>query len=169
MKCSPLNAACVHDLMPILVNVMQRQFHRVHHDLIVDAVSSAVEKCLNTTFLETGRKPGEIFRWLKTAAFNDLRHEFRARRRYVDIGNEEDVVENLVDGARADTDAMRSVLWAWLVAKLGPVAAETVWLHDVEGCPPRDIAVMQKVHIAAIKARIARARRMLRRHLRNVI
>lgn len=149
--------------MPILVNVMQRQFLRVHHDLIVDAVSSAVEKCLNTVFLETDRKPGEIFRWLRTATFNDLRHELRARRRYVDVGNYESIMENLVDGTRADTDAMRSVLWNWLASRLGSAIAETIWLHEIECCPPREIAVLQGLSVKSIKARITRGRALIRR------
>lgn len=169
MKCSPRNAHQLGTLVPSVQNAVRRRFPTVRHDAVLDAVSAAVERGLTTTFLQIDRSSGELFRWLLTAAVHELLREFRAARRYVNIEAHAETVGDIPGDTLADTTVSRSVLRSWLVARLGDTLAETMWLHTIEGCPPRDIAAMQKVNVRSIKARITRSRRVIRLYRHRLI
>ncbi|MEP7220101.1 MAG: hypothetical protein ABI876_14355, partial [Bacteroidota bacterium] len=64
--------------------------------------------------------------------------------------------------------AEAAILRALLERRLGASIAETIWLHEVEGCSLQDISVMQRISVFAVKARIERSRKLLRRVFRHL-
>jgi len=166
MKSSPVVSERIGDLIPIVTRVIRHRFPRVPDDRIRDAVSFAVERCLKA--LQTGaeKTTGEVFCWLRTAAANEVLNELRSSSRYVDAEKASHVFEHLTDGHQADLLASRRILLELLVARLGSATAETLWLHEIEQCPPRDIAIIQNISISSVKARITRSRKILRQYWR---
>ncbi|MBS1911427.1 MAG: sigma-70 family RNA polymerase sigma factor [Bacteroidetes bacterium] len=138
---------------------MRHQFLNVRNEVLLDAASAAVERCITSDFLQHDRSSGEIFRWLRTATVYEVLREFRMARRYA----RPEAMESLPAEHRADGGAAQHVLRAWLLRTFGASTAETLWLHMIEGCPPRDIAAIQQLGVTSIKARITRARKIMRR------
>ncbi len=163
MKNSPIISDQIGDLIPVVVRVVRRRFFGVHDDIIHDAVSAAVEKCLRHLSVEVGRNGAEVFEWLRTTAIREVLHEIRRTGRHA---GGHAVLDHLAAGNQSDRQVSRRILWEWLVSTLGIKAAETVWLHEIEHCPPRDIARIQNITVSSVKARITRSRRILRGHRR---
>lgn len=165
MKCSPQNARLIGVAVPYVIQAMRRRFPNVRNDMLLDAASAAVERCITDTFSHHDRSPGEMYRWLLTATVHELLRELRVARRYVDFASHSSIVETIAGEHRSDAGAAYQILWRWLVQRFGAPIAETVWLHSIEGCPPRDIAAMQNISVESIKARITRTRKAIRRHI----
>jgi RNA polymerase sigma factor (sigma-70 family) len=165
MKCSPQNARLIGAIVPHIVQTVGRRFPNVRSEMLHDAASAAVERCITDTFSHYDRSSGEIFRWMLTATVHELLRELRVARRYVDIASQNSVVETIAAEQRSDTRAADRILWRWLEKRFGTAIAETIWLHSIEGCPPRDIAAIQNISVQSIKARITRTRRTIRRFL----
>lgn len=165
MKCSPLNARLIGVAVPSVLLAVRRRFPNVRNDMLMDAASAAVERCITDTFSHHDRSSGEIYRWLTTATVHELLRELRVARRYVDFASHTSIVETIAAEHRSDAGAAYQILWRWLVRRFGAAIAETVWLHSIEGCPPRDIAAMQNISVESIKARITRTRKAIRRYL----
>ena len=164
MKCSPQNSRHVGALVPLVTSAMRRRVPNVRFEVLLDAVSAAVERSMQSAFLQSDRSPAEVYCWLRTATMRELLREFRLAGRYVGHEHPATAFDDEPGYHTADHGAMRSVLWGWLVQHLGHSVAETMWLHSIEGCPPRDIAAMQRTSVASVKARITRARKTMRRH-----
>lgn len=164
MKSSPRASDRIGDLIPIVIRLVRRRFPGIPADLIKDAVGSAVEKYLKVLALDPERSVGELFSWLRTAAVNEVLQELRRSNKYAGADAAKDILERLSGGPQTDRQASRRILWEWLLAALGPKAAETIWLHEIEQCPPRDIAIIQNIKISSVKARITRSRQILRMH-----
>lgn len=166
MKSSPHALHRIGDLIPIVTCTVHRRFQGVPDDLVKDAVSSAIEKYLTIFPLDHTSGVGEMFSWLRTTATNEILHELRRSSKYAGSETTQYVLEHLVDGNQPDVQASRRILWEWLISQLGAKIAETIWLHEIECCPPRDIAVIQNIKVSSVKARITRARRILRQYQR---
>jgi DNA-directed RNA polymerase specialized sigma24 family protein len=165
MKCSPLNARLIGITVPHILTAVRRRFPNVRNEMLLDAASAAVERCITDTFSHRDRSSGEMYRWLLTATVHELLRELRLARRYVDFEAHASRVEAIAGEHRSDAGAAYQILWRWLVRRFGTAIAETVWLHSIEGCPPRDIAAMLNISVESIKARITRTRRVIRRHV----
>ena len=154
------------DLIPIVIRLVRRRFPGISDELVKDAVSSAVEKYLKLLSPDPERSVGELFSWLRRTAINEALQELRRSNKYAGAEAAKEILERLSGGPQPDVQASQRILWEWLVATLGPKAAETVWLHEIEHCPPRDIAIIQNIKVSSVKARITRSRHILRAYWR---
>lgn len=166
MKSSPDASDRIGDLIPIAIRIVRRRFPGISDDLVKDAVSSAVEKYLKCLPPDPERSVGEIFAWLRSTAINEVLQELRRSSNYAGAEAAKEILDRLSGGPQPDIQASQRILWEWLVTTLGPQSAETIWLHEIEHCPPRDIAIIQNIKIAAVKARITRSRQILRNYWR---
>jgi|GEM_PF-6632585 len=148
--------------------VLQRQFSTMDHDVINDAIATAVERFILKAPIHLRQSKVGAFCWIRTTAINELRHITYKAQRFVSYSEANNIMEALSASENADYLAHLRVLREWLTKKLGPTVAETVWLHEIEHWAPRDIAAAQHLNVASVKARITRSRRILRESVRFI-
>lgn len=129
-------------------------------DLFQAALVRAFEK------LHTLREPEKFRAWFYAVLLSV--HRTRSRRAFWrrflpldDLRGAEPAGDdgNLREDERAATARVRRAL-----AKLPAVQREAVVLFEIEGFSIEEIAALQEVSISAVKSRLARGRRRLRRH-----
>jgi len=147
---------------------LRRRFPTVCAETIADATSAAVESILQNSSRFSTSESDDAYTRMWTAGCNVLRRELRYSRRHVALDSLEEESEWNVAGEDhmgAEMILSTRLLRELLILTLGVTLAETAWLHEIEGCPPREIAQMQGVAIGAVKARITRSRQLLRNRL----
>jgi RNA polymerase sigma factor (sigma-70 family) len=149
-------------MLPQLVALFKQRFPRISSDAIDDAVAAAIERYFAKAPPNVRASDASAFAWLRTTTMHELFHTLRAARRYVPSAESERILSARVANDDTDRAARERILREWLVRLLGADVAETVWLHDVERLPPRDIAQTQHLSVTSVKARIARSRKILR-------
>ena len=117
MKCSPLNARLIGVTVPYILQAMRRRFPNVRNDMLLDAASAAVERCITDTFSHHDRSSGEMYRWLLTATVHELLRELRIARRYVDFASHTSMIETIPGEGRSDAGAAYQMLWRWLESR----------------------------------------------------
>ncbi len=132
-----------------------------------DLVQAAFEQILLTLASRRFARACSLKSWAVAITTNVALHAIRQRRserRYVD--REQDpqelrVVSPAIDPERAaHLGALRDEL-----ARISPVTAQVVLLHEVMGCGLAEVAVLTGLSVAAAQSRLVRGRDELRRRL----
>jgi DNA-directed RNA polymerase specialized sigma24 family protein len=163
MSVSPDSQMMLADLLSYVHIVLRRTYSACDRTILQDAVSVAVESFLRRAPAHVQESQAASRQWLIRAAIFEVNRELRVMARVVDREVGDRALDELLSETEADTLAEESVLRDLLERRLGPSIAETIWLYEMEQCSSQDISAMQRISVTAVKIRITRARKLLRR------
>jgi RNA polymerase sigma factor (sigma-70 family) len=106
--------------------------------------------------------------WMLHVAGNCLRDEHRRGRKFVDVLPDGEGNESFGRSAdQSDSDAELATIRTLLATLLNERMRETVWLHDMEGWKPAEIAEEQGRSVNAVNHDIKRGHAKLRKVLKD--
>jgi RNA polymerase sigma-70 factor (ECF subfamily) len=106
--------------------------------------------------------------WLLRVAGNYLRDEYRRTRRLVYSALDDECDESFVRSSNAtDASAELATIRTLVATHLNARMAEAVWLYDIEGLKPAEIAEQQRRSVNAVRHDIKRGRARLRKVLKD--
>jgi RNA polymerase sigma factor (sigma-70 family) len=156
-------------LLASVAEALRRTYPGHPHVELEEAAAEALCRYYETT-RDPARSPASPEAWIFTVAVNVLRAEHRRTQRLVFRAAGEDgeapVVDTLAGGDRSDAAAATHHV-RMLLERLSPAVAEAIWLHDVEGWKPSEIAATLGCSTNAVNLRIKRGHRRLLDFLRK--
>ena len=168
MKATREDYGMIHQLYMSLDNVLVRAYPAMTRDDIEDAVQHAMNEYCAGVPDAVGSNPARLFRWLETVARRRLSREVR-RRRHIPTFSDEWRADDIEPQGDAPDTTWLACRWSVsrILYVLTPVTARVVWLHDIDGWKPSEIANEMGCSINSINHRVKRAHSILRRMLKQ--
>lgn len=168
MKATREEYRMIHQLYVSLDHVLGRAYPTMMHDDIEDAVQHAMKEYCVGVPEQVKSNPARLFRWLETIARRKLTREAQRRRHRPTFSDQWQTDDIEPPGHNPDATWLAS---AWSVARLlyvlTPLTARIIWLHDIDGWKPSEIAQEMGCSINSINHRVKRAHSVLRRMLKG--
>lgn len=156
-------------LLASVAEALRRTYPGHPHADLEEAAAEALCRYYETA-RDPIRSPASPAAWVYTVAVNVLRAEHRRAQRLVFRATNQDgetpAVDTLAGGDPSDAMAATHHVRA-LLGRLSPMVSEAVWLHDVEGWKPSEIASTLGCSTNAVNLRIKRGHRQLLDFLRK--
>jgi RNA polymerase sigma-70 factor (ECF subfamily) len=164
------------DAFRVITEMANQRLFRVARSVVRDDAEAedVVQETYLRAFAAIGTFRGEagIMTWLTRIALNEARGRLRQRRRMVGLDEANGAAEIVVaiDAATPETDAARAVIRQLIEAAIDalPEALRTVFImRDVQECNVEETALSLELKPETVRTRLHRARRRLRRVLRD--
>lgn len=158
----------IDELYMSLGRVLGRAYPAMLRDDIEEAVQHAMNVYCAGVPEHVKSDPARLFRWLRTIARRMLHREAVRRRRRPTFGDEGEIGEIAPSEPGAETTRLAC---SWSATRilhiLTPLTARIIWLHDIDGWKPSEIAKEIGCSINSINHRVKRGHTLLRRVLRD--